>query len=190
MNNEELVKHFKNIITGSTSEQDNQKFVQMITQIAKDGYNEKESDPVYEALETLDDFLEELDEFYGLAALKYGDEAYQAMETLHFWYNKQRNDELLKKRWAVVGFDYDMAKQLITAIEWSANKDISRRVQSKNELRTEFTDGTILRWVKASDNARGQKFGKMWCDKNINEDILKCVILPMYFGKREDINWI
>ena len=100
-------------------------------------------------------------------------------------------NEFTKKRWAVVGFDYDTAKALITAIEWSAvDKNILRRIQSKNELCTEFDDGTILRWVKASDNARGRKFGKMWCDKNINKDIFEHVIMPMYFGKREDINWI
>lgn len=100
-------------------------------------------------------------------------------------------NEFAKNRWAVVGFDYDMAKALITAIEWSAiDKDILRRVQSKNELFTEFTDGTLLRWVKASDNAKGHKFGKMWCDKNIDKDVFECVIMPMYFGKIEDINWI
>lgn len=100
-------------------------------------------------------------------------------------------NEFVKKRWAVVGFDYNAAKNLITAIEWSAtDKDILRRIQSKNELVTEFTDGTLLRWVKASDNVKGYRFGKMWCDKNINEDVFKYVIMPMYFGKREDIMWI
>lgn len=41
-------------------------------------------------------------------------------------------NEFAKNRWAVVGFDYDMAKALITAIEWSAiDKDILRRVRVK-----------------------------------------------------------
>lgn len=95
-----------------------------------------------------------------------------------------------QNRWAVVGFDYDTAKQLITSIEESSDKEILRRTQTKNEIRTEFTDGTLLRWVKASDSSRGQRIGKMWCDKNINEDIFRCVIMPMYFGKREDIIWV
>ena len=95
-----------------------------------------------------------------------------------------------KNRWAVVGFDQDRAVQLIASIEESSGKEISRKIQSKNELRTEFTDGTLLRWFKASDSARGQRIGKMWCDKNINEDILRCMILPMYSGKREDIIWL
>ena len=96
-----------------------------------------------------------------------------------------------KNRWAVVGFDYDTARQLMESIELSSGKEVSRRIQSKNELRIEFTDGTLLRWIKASDNGcHGQRVGKMWCDKNINEDVLKCIVLPMYFGKREDIIWL
>lgn len=99
-------------------------------------------------------------------------------------------NEILNKKWVVVGFDYDTAKQIIAGIETSSGKDVSRRIRSKYEIRTEFTDGTSLKWVRASENARGCKAGKMWCDKNINEDILRCVIMPMYFGKREDIIWL
>lgn len=100
-------------------------------------------------------------------------------------------NKFARDRWAVVGFDYYTAKQLITNIEESSGKEILRRVQSKNELFTEFTDGTLLRWIKASSNSiKGQKCGKMWCDKNINENIFKYVIMPMYFGKKEDIIWL
>ena len=98
--------------------------------------------------------------------------------------------ELAKNRWAVVGFDYDTARQIMTGIEESSGKEVSRRIQTKHEIRTEFTDGTLLRWVNASFSSKGQKIGKMWCDKNISEDVLKYVILPMYFGKREDIIWL
>ena len=97
MNNEELIKHFKGILTGSASKQDASNFTQMLIQIAKEGCGERRSDSVYEALETLDNFLEELDEFYGLAALKYGSESYKAMEVLHSWYNKQSDkDEVIE----------------------------------------------------------------------------------------------
>lgn len=99
-------------------------------------------------------------------------------------------NEFEKHRWAVVGFDYDTAKQIMADIEKSSDKEVLRRTQTKHEIRTEFTDGTLLRWVKASDSSRGQRIGKMWCDKNINEDIFRCVIMPMYFGKREDIIWV
>ena len=36
-----------------------------------------------EAIDALDDFLDDLDEECGLAALRYGDEAYEALEFLH-----------------------------------------------------------------------------------------------------------
>ena len=93
MNNEELIKHFKGIFTGTSSEQDTVNFTQMLIQIAKEGYDERKPNPVYEALETLDDLLEELDEFYGLVTLPYGAEAYKAMEVLHSWHNKQSDKD-------------------------------------------------------------------------------------------------
>ena len=97
MNNEELVRHFKGILTGSATEQDTQNFTQMLIQIAKEGYGERKSNPVYEALETLDDFLKELDEFYGLITLPYGSESYKAMQVLHSWHNKQNDkDEVIE----------------------------------------------------------------------------------------------
>lgn len=57
---------------------------------------------VFEALDNLEMFLEELDEFYGLAALKYGSEAYDAMETL----KKYRFDSYLE------GFDDGLEVQI------------------------------------------------------------------------------
>lgn len=94
-------------------------------------------------------------------------------------------------RWAVVGFDYDTAKALITAIEHSAiDKDILKRKYTKHEIETQFTDGTILRWVRGTESSRGFKFNKMWCDKKIDKKILRTVILPCYWGRAEDINWV
>ena len=95
-----------------------------------------------------------------------------------------------ENRWGVVGFNYNTAKQIIADIEKSCGKEVSIRTQSKNNIYTKFTDGTVLKWIIASENARGNKIGKMWCDKNIDEDILNTIIMPMYFGKREDIIWI
>lgn len=98
--------------------------------------------------------------------------------------------EFAKYRWAVVGFDYATAEQIMAGIEQSSGKEVLRRIRTEHEMRTEFTDGTLLRWVNAAHSSRGQKIGKMWCDKNINKDVLKCMIFPMYFGKREDIIWL
>lgn len=96
MNNEELINHFKNIISGSVTKKENDEFMQTIMQIAKTDYTNRKLNPVCEALDNLDDFLEELDEFYGLAALKYGDEAYDALEILRSWYYEQnKKDEII-----------------------------------------------------------------------------------------------
>ena len=97
---------------------------------------------------------------------------------------------MCENRWAVVGFDYDTANKIMDDIEINSDKEISRRVRSINGMFTEFTDGTVLRWVKAIESSRGQRIGKMWCDKNINKEIFRCVIMPIYMGQREDIIWI
>lgn len=96
----------------------------------------------------------------------------------------------LEKRWAVVGFGYEKACQIISEIEQTCGKEISKQAYSRYEIRTYFSDGTQLMWVRASESSRGYKFGKMWCDKDINKRVLDCVILPCYFGKREDIIWL
>lgn len=99
-------------------------------------------------------------------------------------------NHLVSKRWAVVGFTHDRAKEIIEDIVSSCGKEVSRRMVSSQTLRIEFTDGTVLQHIRASENARGNKIGKMWCDKDINKDILYCVIMPIYFGDRDDIVWL
>lgn len=103
-------------------------------------------------------------------------------------------DDKLKQwadqRWAVVGFTHERAKEIIDEIVSSCGKEISRKIINKYELRIEFADGTTLRHIRASENSRGNKFGKMWCDKDIDRDILYCVIMPMYYGNRDDIIWL
>ena len=94
------------------------------------------------------------------------------------------------KRWAVVGFGREQASKIMADIEAECGKTAVRKIQTKHELRTMFEDGTVLQWVRASENSRGVKFGRMWCDKTINKDILTCVILPQYLGKRENIIWL
>lgn len=93
----------------------------------------------------------------------------------------------VKNKWAVVGFDYYRAIDIMSGIEKTCGKTVFKKFQSKYELKTEFTDGTKLIWVKASEFSRGFKFGKMWCDERINREIFDYVIMPSYFGKYEDI---
>lgn len=96
----------------------------------------------------------------------------------------------MNKKWVLVGFPHEIAREVMDDIESSCGKTVSRRIRSKYELRTEFTDGTILRHMRASDSIRGYKFDKMWCDKTIDEEYLHRVIIPMYSGKLADIIWL
>ena len=92
--------------------------------------------------------------------------------------------------WAVVGFTRHRAWQVMQNIEIQHDKYIARVLYGKNALQIVFEDGTILMWVPENDRQRGHRFSKMWCDKNINKDILNEVILPRYRGKWEDIIWL
>lgn len=97
----------------------------------------------------------------------------------------------LDNRWAVCGFDFPGALKIIEGIEKESGKEVlRRRVGRALGIEVTFKDGTVLRWVPASDSSRARKFGKMWCDKNIDKDILRDVIMCCYYGKREDIIWI
>lgn len=92
--------------------------------------------------------------------------------------------------WAVVGFSRERAAEIMSNIEAECGKTVFRKIHEINELRTEFEDGTLLKWIRANNNAHGNKFGRMWCDKNIDRDVFVHVILPMYRGRREDIVWL
>lgn len=78
----------------------------------------------------------------------------------------------------------------MTSIETQSGKRVLRRRRSKYDVFTEFTDGTTIKWLNASESSRAYRVGKMWCDKNINTEILRSVIFPLYRGKRDDIIWL
>ncbi len=98
--------------------------------------------------------------------------------------------QLYEKRWAVVGFNHERARKIIEDIVSSCGKEVGRRIIGKGTLLIEFSDGTVLRHILASEYSRGYRIGKMWCDKDINREILHRVIMPMYFGNRDDIIWL
>lgn len=96
---------------------------------------------------------------------------------------------MLDKRWAVVT-DYNKAISIISGIEKTCGKTVSKKIQSKHELKTEFTDGTKLIWVETSESSKGFRFGKMWCDERIDKEIFDLLIATSYFGKYENIIWV
>jgi len=48
-----------------------------------------------------------------------------------------------------------------------------------------FTNGSIITFVRASDNARGHKFHHILYDRNISHELLACVVLPTEIKYRE-----
>lgn len=95
-----------------------------------------------------------------------------------------------ENKWAVVGFTRNRAIYIMLEIEKTCGKIISKKFQNEYEVRTEFTDGTTLKWVRAAESSRGFKFEKMWCDEKIDKEIFNTVIMPCYTGEYEDIIWV
>lgn len=94
------------------------------------------------------------------------------------------------KDWAVVGFDHDTAKKIFDSIESSCGKMIVRKTDSKYELVTFFEDGVRLRHIRNSEDCRGYRFGKLWCNKNMDMNAFYSAILPAYTGDPNDIAWL
>ena len=99
---------------------------------------------------------------------------------------------MFDKKWAVVGFDYNIAIDIMSGIEKTCGKTVSKKFQSRKTLtlETNFTDDTKLFWLRASEQAIGFRFGKMWCDERINKEFFNTVIMSCYTGKYEDIIWM
>lgn len=100
-------------------------------------------------------------------------------------------NDFVQNKWAVVVSGYARAKNFMHIIEAASGKEVLYKRQSICfGLYTEFADGTILRWIRPVRSSRGYKFGKMWCDRNIDQEILQTVILPCYWGDRSEIVWL
>ena len=97
---------------------------------------------VYEALDILDDFMDEIDELYGLCTFTYGDDAYDAIEYVHMWrmeeLKKQINARERKKKSA--GNNVDKSIDKIAAFleqdeNWKALKECWRIGGRSDDLR-------------------------------------------------------
>lgn len=94
-----------------------------------------------------------------------------------------------KNYWGVVGFSYDTANEIICDIEQTYGKNILRKFNNGQMISTIFEDGVSLRWIPATTSSRGYRFGKMWCDRTISDEI-RWYIYPMFFGREDDIVWL
>lgn len=93
-------------------------------------------------------------------------------------------------RWAVVTDSPSKAMVVMQRIENNYKHPIADRSQSKNAMSVTFCDGVVVRWARPIDNFHGFRIGKMWCDRMIDPDFLDKVIMPMYTGREDDIEWI
>lgn len=93
-------------------------------------------------------------------------------------------------RWAVVTDSPSKAMAVMQRIENSYKHPVSVKKQSIKDISIVFCDGIVVRWVRPTDNFHGFRIGKMWCDRTINLDFLDKVIMPMYTGREDDIEWI
>lgn len=96
--------------------------------------------------------------------------------------------------WGVVTTDKQKANRAIAQVleEQNAkgNKVINAH-QSKDWGEICFEDGHRIIWIGHLDNFKGFRFHRLWCDKDIDQDLLEQVILPMaVYMKYEDIIWI
>ncbi len=78
----------------------------------------------------------------------------------------------------------------MASIKSSCVKEVSKRIGDKNKTITKFSDGTVLTWVQVPGTLCGEGFGKMWCDKDIDNNVWNRIVRYCYFGKLEDIVWI
>ena len=93
-------------------------------------------------------------------------------------------------RWAVVTDNHSKAMAVMQHIENSYKHPVSVKNQSIKDISIVFCDGVVVRWARPTDNFHGFRIGKMWCDRTIDLDFLDKVIMPMYMGREDDIEWI
>ncbi len=60
----------------------------------------------------------------------------------------------------------------------SEDKEESESVNREAVGYISFTNGSIIKFVRASDNARGRRFHHILYDRNIDHRLLVCVVKP------------
>ena len=93
-------------------------------------------------------------------------------------------------KWAVVTNSPSKAMAVMQRIENTYKHPVSVKKQSIKDISIVFCDGIVVRWVRPTDNFHGFRIGKMWCDRTIDLDFLDKVIMPMYTGREDDIEWV
>lgn len=58
--------------------------------------------------------------------------------------------------------------------------NVEKVINSKYEFNIYFKNGSLIRFVNTSGNARGQRYHLLIADKNVSEDVMRCIILPCW----------
>ena len=59
--------------------------------------------------------------------------------------------------------------------------------KTRDQLEYHFEDGEIWGWINPNGNQKGYRVCKAWIDKNLNDRILRRVVLSYCTCKKEDI---
>ena len=74
---------------------------------------------------------------------------------------------------------YKEAKDfLLTIVKDCGN--VEKVINSKHEFNIYFKNSSLIRFINVSGNARGQRYHLLVADKNIDEDVMRCIILPCW----------
>lgn len=99
---------------------------------------------------------------------------------------------IAEKDWRIITNDRQKAELIINTILVMCDPGtVKRTIISKNNMVVLFSDGTRIIWNKAFLNSvRGVKCGRLWCDKDIDKNVLEHILYgSCYFGKEKDIIW-
>ena len=74
---------------------------------------------------------------------------------------------------------YEEAKDfLLTLVKDYDN--IEQAANSKNNFHIYFKNGSLIRFINTSGNARCQRYHLLIADNNVSEDVMRCIILPCW----------
>ena len=98
------------------------------------------------------------------------------------------------QRWAIFTTDKQKANRIIAQVleeQDIKGTKVIKAYQNKKRAEIHFEDGNYLIWIGHTDNFKGFRFHRLWCDKDIDQDYFEYVIMPMvHYIKYEDIVWI
>lgn len=95
-----------------------------------------------------------------------------------------------KQKWLIVSKDYHKAFDIFKQIEKEQTEQ-ENFLLANNGVDLYFKNELEVVWIMPSDNFRSLRFHRLWCDKDIDQDYLEQIILPMaVYMNYEDIIWI